>query len=108
MFPKKQRISKGTFQNITSKGRRSASEHLTMTKTPIESGVLSRFAVVISKKIAPTAAARNLFRRRIYEALKKSVGNTQSASYIVFAKKNAQTLSFAHLQKEIDELIVRG
>lgn len=105
MFPKRQRISKGTFQNITSKGRRAAAEHLTITKTPLETGVLSRFAVVVSKKIAPTATARNLIRRRVYGVLKELCGDEKAVSYVVFAKKGIPTLKYADIKEEIESLV---
>ena len=105
MFPKRQRISKGTFQDITSKGRRAATEHLTITKTPLETGVLSRFAVVVSKKVAPTAVSRNLIRRRVFGALKELCGDEKAVAYVVFAKKGTPTLKYTDIKKEIETLV---
>lgn len=104
MFPKRQRISKGTFQNIATQGRRTHNESLTMVKTPLQTGVLSRFAVVVSKKVAATAVDRNILRRRIYKALEEVCKNKKSTAYIVFAKKPARHMSFNELKKEIEVL----
>jgi|GEM_PF-1143440 len=72
----------------------------------------TKFAVVVSKKIAKTATGRNLIRRRVYEALSyKDVGGTDKNQLInrtkggffvvVFVKNRSEKLSVKELSEHI-------
>jgi len=53
----------------------------------------NRYAVVISKKIAPTAVLRNTTRRTIYEYIRKTNNPTQShKNIVIFVKKPTLSL----------------
>ncbi len=105
MFPKRQRISKGTFAKTTQNGRRVTGTYLTVTKNNIQQNEPSRFAVVVLKKVAAKAVTRNLIRRRVYHILhtllKKDTGHT----YVVFAKKKTDEQTHTTLQKELTSLL---
>ncbi|OHA28228.1 MAG: ribonuclease P protein component [Candidatus Taylorbacteria bacterium RIFCSPHIGHO2_02_FULL_47_18] len=64
-----------------------------------------RFAVVASKKIAPTAVMRNLLRRRLYELFGKKIGNISGGTaVVVFVKKEANKASFQELKGAVENL----
>lgn len=66
-----------------------------------------RFAVVVSKKIAKSAALRNRIRRRIFEAIRLELPNyskKQDHIFVVFSK-DINNLSFKDLQILIRELL---
>ncbi len=60
----------------------------------------ARFAVIVSKKVAKSAVARNLLRRRTYHALFESTFPA-GADYIVSLQQPA---SFAEYQTEINKI----
>ena len=64
-----------------------------------------KFAVVVSKKIAPTAVTRNLLRRRFYELSSENIGAVSSGTAVViFVKKEANKASFQDLKNTIEKL----
>lgn len=103
MFPKKQRVTKDTFEKSAKTGSRKAGLHFSLTITPSPDAI-SRFAVVVSKKVAPTAVERNKTRRRVFGAL-EAMSPIQPATYIFFAKKGAPELSYKNLEAEVRTLI---
>jgi len=64
-----------------------------------------KFAIVVSKKISPTAVGRNLLRRRLYELFGKNTGNISSGiAAIIFVKKEANSASFQELKSAVENL----
>ena len=76
--------------------------------TPINSP--SRFAVAISKKVAPTAVLRNKIKRIVYRAIEISSGDSltgQSGVAMIFGvKKDISQDPFTEIVKEIQELLL--
>lgn len=58
-----------------------------------------KFAVVISKKIEPTAVGRNLVKRRLYALLQEYIASfPPSSAVVVFVKKEAVKATFQELK----------
>lgn len=66
------------------------------------------FAVVVSKKVAKTAIARNKNKRRVREILRKEEKNIpQDCFYIVTLKKDLNRISFQDVVNELKELLIK-
>lgn len=65
-----------------------------------------RGAAVVSKKVAKSAAARNLIRRRLYAALQ--VVSTAGGEVIVVAKPAIRTRSYAALEAALRDAYVHA
>ncbi len=68
-------------------------------------GQPARYAVVVSKKVAPKATARNAFRRRVFAALRAVTENKRDGAFIFLVKKEAAALGFEERKKELFALI---
>jgi len=107
MLPKKQRIPKALARDIFMRGSTTPSPHfiLRTAKSPGD----TRFAVSISKKVAPTAVARNRSRRRIYSALRVFVPLAQKGFLAaITVKKGGEDLPYVDISKEIEALLKRA
>jgi ribonuclease P protein component len=110
MLSKKQRLVRNDFRDVSRSGRPLHTPHLSMRLiSASNSETPSRFAFVVSGKVARTAVSRNRLRRRGYaaiESLKVSVhpGHT----VVLYYKKGASTLSFAEISKEVRQLLRNG
>ena len=107
MFARESRIQKGDVVNIMKEGvsYHSPSFLLKVLKNNTDK---SLFAVVVSKKVAKTAVARNKNKRRVREVLKKTVTKIPSGrSYIVMLKKDLNTSVFSDITSELEELLAR-
>lgn len=63
----------------------------------------ARFSVVVSKKIAKTATARNRIKRRVREIVKKEILHSLSSGtlLVVHAKKGIEELSGGEILNEL-------
>ncbi len=91
-------MTREEFARIARSGALSHSAHLSVRK--VAAGTRRGFSVVISKKVARTAPARNRARRRVYDALTRSSAAAQ-CSAIVYVKKGGTALDFSHLASEL-------
>ncbi|MBQ3292875.1 ribonuclease P protein component [Candidatus Saccharibacteria bacterium] len=69
-----------------------------------------RIAVVVSKKVAKTAVARNRIRRRVYEAIRKNmefIPLKQDYIFVVYDKK-AGEMPYDDLVKSLGELVAES
>lgn len=65
-----------------------------------------RVSVVVSKKTAKTAVARNLMRRRFYEILQPNLNSfTQQGSLILYPKKETISTKFSVLKEEVESAL---
>jgi len=65
----------------------------------------TKYAVVVSGKIAKQAVLRNKVKRRVYSIIQKKA-NLSKPYYVVFiAKKGSPTLSFSETEIEIQTLL---
>ena len=105
MFSKRRRITRQEFPS----GRDGQVFHAThfSLRAVSHADVASRFSVVVSKKVARTAVARDKLKRRVYVVFRRSEKNTpiSPGRYVLFAKKNAPELSFKELEVEIKNLL---
>ncbi|PCI89707.1 ribonuclease P protein component [Candidatus Kaiserbacteria bacterium] len=101
MLPKKQRANKAEVQAASKGGSTKHSTYFTLRKAVNKD---LRVAVVVSKKVSPTAVGRNTLKRRVREVL-RSVSFPTNATYIVYVKKNSQTLTPKEIKKEIQGLL---
>lgn len=68
----------------------------------------SRFAIVVSKKIAKTAISRNKARRRVYSIVKDLIPKfVFKQNVIIILKKSVENKSHDELKKEIEEIFVK-
>lgn len=100
MLPRKNRIPKEDFPTSKRQGLRLFSPFFSGTFYKEEGK--TRVSVVVSKKTAKTAVARNLIRRRFYEImqeLQKSL--TQQGMIVFYPKKETTTADFKDLKEEV-------
>lgn len=103
MLKKKERLTKQQFDRFFSSGRRYHSPNLTLIFTR---GTVFHGAVVVGKKVAKKATARNKIRRRVYSAL-YALMRTEGLTgvYIVLAKTGIECLGYRDINNELTELI---
>jgi ribonuclease P protein component len=107
MLPRSQRISKEVFKETQTKGLIFHSPLFFLKCSNTDSG--SRFAVVISKKIAKTAVIRNRVKRRIYSIVKDLIPRfVIKRSVVITIKKNIEDISHDVLKKEIEYAFVKS
>ncbi len=107
MLSKKERLPRSLFSN-TLKGRSFHAEHLTL-RSISSSLPVSKFSFVVSKKVAKTAPARNLLRRRGYEVIQKHTTKIKGIlSCAFFYKTGADKLTFKELEIEIVDLLKKA
>ena len=99
MVPRELRLTRENFARVARSGVLSHSDHFSVRKISAASARRG-FSVVVSKKIARTAPARNRVRRRVYDALLR-ISSTAHVSAIVYAKRGAPTLSFSATVREL-------
>jgi ribonuclease P protein component len=77
----------------------------------LPTGLSSRFAVAVSKKVAPTAVLRNKIKRLVYKAIEITDTQTladQSGQMVIFGVKNDVTkVSFPEIGEEIKNLLLK-
>ena len=61
----------------------------------------AKLAVVVSRKVAPSAVVRNLYRRRLKAAFYPALERLRGWDVVVLPKKGAQTIEFARLEGEV-------
>ena len=99
MLPRTKRLSRESFDTIAA-GKRAISAHFSVT---VRASLEGQAAVVVSKKIAKKSVDRHLLKRRALEILAPFV--RQGVSFIVYARKGSETLSFPLLERELRELL---
>lgn len=90
MLARKYRISSDQFPRVT-RGKIFMNESFRIIFFSDETLVLPRFAVIVPKKVAKTAVARNRLRRKIYALLESSVSETKNGFISIFPKTHKET-----------------
>ncbi len=102
MLSKKNRISnRQLLKKLYEKGKQYKNNNFIFKFLPsIEP--ISKFAVVVSKKVAPKAVDRNKLRRQIYDCIHKNIDllKTDIVS-IIIVKSNVTEAEFEDLNKGI-------
>lgn len=105
MLKKQQRLSRAAFDAAFKSGRRYHSPTLTLIHVP---GEAFHSSVVVGKKVAKRAVARNLLRRRIYGALYRLMQARQlTGTYILIAKPAITKVSRKELAPAVAEVVGR-
>lgn len=102
MLPKKNRIKRKDFPSSQRQANRISS--------PLFSGNIYRcqgntqVSVVVSKKIAKTAVARNKIRRRFYSAVSPFIKDSRGVFIVLYPKIKTEEVSFSLLKSEIERM----
>jgi ribonuclease P protein component len=105
VLPKKHKIQRPEFRDTLSKGRTYHAPHMSL-RVAKGGGDGPKFAVVVSRKVAPTAVKRNLLRRRCFAAIKRHLAVIEPATRgAVYPKKGADALSFTDIDTQLADLL---
>jgi len=110
MLPKARRIDKTTFKTLNGRGMSYHSPLLFLSiykqSNNQEKPLLSRFAVLCSKKVSLKAVDRNRQRRRVYRSLQGILPNIKPGYFgILSLKKEAKKSTFAELDSLVKYLL---
>ncbi len=102
MFKKSYRLDTSQFKEVFNFGKTIKSA-LFLVKSK-ENGIRhSRFAVVVSKKVAKKAHDRNYLKRRTYNAIKEIYKDFPVADYIFILNSGVKDIQYSNLIKNIKE-----
>ena len=105
MLKRKHRLRRALFAALGKQGSAAHSKHLTL-RYVLNVSSESRFAVVVSKKVAAKAVERHKMRRRTYEVIQKVVPHLNAPLHAIFFTKPGVTkLPFSALEEEIQALL---
>lgn len=106
MLPRKNRITRKDFPSRDMRGFRVFSPLFSAVfyQTSGKSSLQSRASVVVSKKTAKTAVARNTLRRRFYDLLAPYFKDLPVPTMVViYPKIDAQKAPFSTLKSEVEK-----
>lgn len=101
MLPKRQRLTHAGVMSVLAVGRRVRGVHLTLVVAPaphFQSGI------VVGKKVAARAVARNALRRRLYALMRRYTG---SMHIVVLTYPRCAELPPDALERELTDLLAR-
>jgi ribonuclease P protein component len=103
MLPKKNRVKRDQFELMLAKGSLYHGPFFSVRMKKNTKREPFSFAVVVSKKIAKTAVGRNLLKRRVRAVIEERFRSRmdEPLSLIFFMKKEAASLPFSDLKKQI-------
>lgn len=109
MLPRKRKVGIELFPLVLKKGKTISLEHFSFRFTPISGIQESKFSFVVSGKVSKKATERNLLKRRGYVIIKKipALKKIPTAG-VFFAKGGATKLSYAALEQEINNLLIKA
>jgi ribonuclease P protein component len=110
MIPQDRRISRKEFNEFLKKSRSIYSENASLSVYQEKKEVFpSRFAFVVSKKIAKKAVERNKIRRHGYAVIQKNIEYIKpNAICIFFFKKGSDNLTYEQKQSQIISLLQKA
>lgn len=98
MLSKARRIDKTTFKTLNGRGMSYHSPLLFLSIYKQPNQVLSRFAVLVSKKVSIKAVDRNRQRRRVYRSLQNILPSIRPGYFGIFTvKKEGKESTFVEL-----------
>lgn len=102
MLPKSKRLKTADFKALR-RAKTFHTGHLFLRTVPAPTW---RVAAVVSTAVSPSAVRRNALRRRIYDAVRRSIQNREPNALIaISAKKGAETLRADQLKEELDSAL---
>ena len=107
MLPRSQRLSAEQFASVMKDGRVS---HSSLFLLRAKSGTAdTRVSTTVPTKIAKTAVQRNLFRRKLYEAVRLLVSDIIPHTHIaIIAKPHLFQVSQKDIEIEMKEVFVKA
>ena len=109
MLPKKIRLTTSLFDQVFKTGKVRRGRSFWARSFLLPAGLPSRYAVAVSKKVAPTAVLRNKIKRIVYRAIETLGGdilNGQPSCMIIFGvKKDISDVPFAEIVQEVKNLL---
>lgn len=106
MLSRKNRLPRNIFDTVISGGRVIHGVNFSVRYVTGRENPEGRASVVISKKVAGTAVARNRFRRAAYEEIAKHLPGT-GIHCIFFAKPGSIKITKEEIHKEIAGLVAK-
>ena len=106
MLSKKHRLKRGQIKIINKKGE-SKETSLFIIKILENAEEVSRFSVLVSRKIFSKAVKRNHLRRQIYEAIRLNMDITKTSGkdIILIPKKHIINLQYQEIEKGVCEML---
>ncbi len=104
MLPKEHRLAVSDFKGLKST-RSAVSPHLQLRFGQLPPESPAKAAAVVSTKVAKSAVARNLLRRRVYAVLDAHLRGKRGFFITITARSGAAALSFAILEHELGTLL---
>jgi ribonuclease P protein component len=103
MFSKSQRIPREVIKKVLSDGQSCRSELFLIKKLP-NNEKQSRFAVVVSKKVAKSAVTRHKYKRQFAGSIKEVINNQpqNSNDFVITVSKNYSAEKLPSLLKELE------
>jgi len=101
VLKKKERLSRSEFEAVYTKGRRYSTPHFSVIIAPHPRGAC---AVVVSKKTAKNASARNSLRRRWYLTLGDVRALWVEKGCIIILKSSATSLMQGEARAELERV----
>lgn len=101
MLSKKHRATTAQVAKAISKGVVRHSANFTVRSVSNECPTT---AVVVSKKVAPTAVERNTLKRRV-RMIARTLNFPKNTTFVIYLKKRMKDLKISEIQKELQLLI---
>mgnify|MGYP000258102300 CR=1 FL=1 len=107
MLPKKNRLTKSSFNQVIDEGIPFHSPTATLRLT--KSDNQSQFSISIPKKVSKSAVVRNKMRRKVYTIIKDFYPDLdRNVMGLIIMKPNSDKLEHEDLRKEIYNLFVKS
>lgn len=108
MLPQKLRIRKATAREVFTHGLNVSSPAF-LLKFEKKPGEPTRFAVSVSKKVAPTAVLRNRTRRRVYSVIRDLLPIVKPGFVAAISvKKGGETLDHTGIVTQVKGVLSRA
>ena len=105
MLPSSRRLSTTLFDKVLKQGKFFSGSMFTIRVLKAQG--MSRFSVVISKKIAKKAVERNKIRRRVYSSLNTLLPRLTDGFLCVFMMKDQiKAMEYEKIKKNIEDFFV--
>ena len=103
MLPKRSRLTARELRALPRKGVIHISSPYFSARVVPTPGSGGKFAVVVSKKVARSAVARNTLRRRLYAALREVGMVSFPVRGVIYMKKEAVKAPFSVLREALEK-----
>ena len=106
MLKKNHRLKRIDFEEVFRKGNTKSSKNFLFRTLPAENWSDFAFSVVVSKKVAKLATSRNRNKRKVYSALKETIGSMEKPlKGTIVLKRAVSDLSLKVISNEIEQAL---